>query len=243
MEWGPPWRDVLVNSRFHANCSKAKYLDPGYTAKIWPTLHHSNLLRSFHMRIRIIVADHHRIVRNGLQKLLNDEPDIKVIAEAENGRKTIQLARELSPDVIVMDITMPDLNGIEATRQILAEFPKVKIVALSMHHHEQFISGMLMAGASGYLLKDCSVEELVAAIRAATKREVYLNPGVANLVIKNYVRQLKESEKSIPPILTPRESEVLQLVSEGNSSKQIASIMHISTKTVDTHRRHIMQYR
>lgn len=192
------------------------------------------------MSIRIIVADDHRIVRNGLRTLLKSEPDIEVIAEAENGRKTIQLTRELSPDVVIMDITMPDLNGIEATRQILAEFPQVKIVALSMHHHEQFISGMFMAGASGYLLKDCSVEELTAAIHAATKGEVYLSPGVANVVIKNYVRQLMKSEKAIPPILTPRESEVLQLVSEGKTSKQIASIMHISTKTVDTHRRHIM---
>ena len=192
------------------------------------------------MSIRIIVADDHRIVRNGLRTLLNAEPDIDVIAEAENGRKTIQLARELSPDVVLMDITMPDLNGFEATRQILAEIPQVKIVALSMHHHEQFVSGMFMAGASGYLLKDCSVEELTAAIRAATKGEVYLSPGVASVVIKNYVRHLKKSDKAIPPILTPRESEILQLVSEGKTSKKIASIMHISTKTVDTHRRHIM---
>jgi two-component system response regulator NreC len=192
------------------------------------------------MSIRIIVADDHRIVRNGLRTLLNSEPDIEVIAEAENGRKTIQLTRELSPDVVVMDITMPDLNGIEATRQILAEFPQVKIIALSMHNHEQFVTGMFMAGASGYLLKDCSVDELAAAIRAAAKGEVYLSPGVANMVIKNYVRQLKESEKSMPPILTPRESEVLQLVSEGKTSKEIASLMYISVKTVDTHRRHIM---
>ena len=192
------------------------------------------------MSIRIIVADDHRIVRNGLRTLLNAEPDIDVIADAENGRKTIQLTRELSPDVVLMDITMPDLNGFETTRQILAEIPQVKIVALSMHHHEQFVSGMFMAGASGYLLKDCSVEELTAAIRAATKGEVYLSPGVASVVIKNYVRHLKKSDKAIPPILTPRESEILQLVSEGKTSKKIASIMHISTKTVDTHRRHIM---
>ena len=192
------------------------------------------------MSIRIIVADDHRIVRNGLRTLLNAEPDIDVIADAENGRETIQLTRELSPDVVLMDITMPDLNGFEATRQILAEIPQVKIVALSMHHHEQFVSGMFMAGASGYLLKDCSVEELTAAIRAATKGEVYLSPGVASVVIKNYVRHLKKSDKAIPPILTPRESEILQLVSEGKTSKKIASIMHISTKTVDTHRRNIM---
>ena len=192
------------------------------------------------MSTKIIVADDHQIVRDGLRSLLDSEPDIDVIAEAENGRKTIQLVREFMPDVVVMDITMPDLNGIEATRQILDEFPQVKIIALSMHHHEQFVSGMLMVGASGYLLKDCSVDELTAAIRAATKGEVYLSPGVANVVLKNYLRQLKESGKSIPPLLTPRETEVLQLVSEGKTSKEIASIMHISAKTVDTHRRQMM---
>ena len=192
------------------------------------------------MTIRIIVADDHRIVRNGLRSLLDSEPDIEVIAEAENGRKTVQLVRELMPDVVVMDVTMPDLNGIEATRQILDEFPQVKIIALSMHHHEQFVSGMLMVGASGYLLKDCSVDELTTAIRAATKGEIYLSPGVANAVLKNYIRQLKESGKSIPPLLTPRETEVLQLVSEGKTSKEIASLMHISAKTVDTHRRQMM---
>jgi two-component system response regulator NreC len=192
------------------------------------------------MSIRIIVADDHRIVRNGLRTLLNAEPDIEVIAEAENGRKTVQMVRELIPDVVVMDVTMPDLNGIEATRQIVSEFPQVKIIALSIHQHEQFVSGMLMAGASGYLLKDCSVEELTSAIRAATKGEFYLSPGVANVVIKNYISQLKKSEESIPPLLTPRETEVLQLVSEGKTSKQIASIMNISTKTVDTHRRQMM---
>ena len=192
------------------------------------------------MTIRIIVADDHRIVRNGLRTLLNSEPDIEVIAEAENGRKTVQMVRELLPDVVVMDVTMPDLNGIDATRQILAEFPQVKIIALSMHHHEQFVTGMLMAGASGYLLKDCSVEELTAAIRAATKGEVYLSPGVANAVIKNYVSQLKKSEKPVPPLLTPRETEVLQLVSEGKTSKEIASRLCISAKTVDTHRRQMM---
>jgi len=192
------------------------------------------------MSIRIILADDHRIVRNGLRTLLDAEPDMEVIGEAENGRNTIQLARKLMPDVIVMDVTMPDLNGMEATRQIVSEFPQIKIIALSMHHHEQFITGMLKAGASGYLLKDCSMEELNAAVRAAAKGEVFLSPGVANTVLKDYLSQLTKSEESIPPILTPRESEVLQLVAEGNTSKEIASCLCISVKTVDTHRRHIM---
>jgi DNA-binding NarL/FixJ family response regulator len=192
------------------------------------------------MSIRIIVADDHRIVRNGLRTLLDAEPDIEVIAEAENGRKTVHLVQELLPDVVVMDVTMPDLNGIEATRQIVSEFPQVKIIALSMHHHEQFISGMFMAGASGYLLKDCSVDELTAAIRNAAKGEVYLSPDVADVVFKGYVRQLNKSEQSIPPLLTKRQAEVLQLVSEGYTSKEIASRLCISVKTVNTHRTKIM---
>lgn len=192
------------------------------------------------MSIKLLLTDDHKIIRQGLRSLLDAEPDIEVIGEAENGRKTVQMVRELLPDVVVMDVTMPDLNGIEATRQILAEFPQVKIIALSMHHHEQFVTGMLTAGASGYLLKDCSVEELAAAVRAATRGDVYLSPGVASVVIRGYVRQLKESDKSIPPLLTPRQAEVLQLVSEGKTSKEIASRLCVSVKTVDTHRRQIM---
>jgi len=193
------------------------------------------------MSIRIVLADDHRIVRSGLRTLLNSDPDIEVIAEAKNGRETVQIARELLPDVIVMDVTMPDLNGMEATRQIVSEFPQVKIIALSMHHHEQFISGMFTAGAAGYLLKDCSLDELTAAIRTVAKGEVYLTPDVANVVIKDYVRQLKKSEQSIPPLLTKRQSEILQLVSEGKTSKEIASRLCISVKTVNTHRTKIME--
>ena len=192
------------------------------------------------MSIRILIADDHKIIRKGLRSLLDKEPDIEVIGEAENGRNTVRLTRQLSPDVVLMDVTMPDLNGIEATRQIVSELPGVKVIALSIHNHDQFVSGMLMVGAAGYLLKDCSVEELTAAIRGVNRGSIYLSPNVASIVIKKYVRQLKDSGKYALPALTPRENEVLQLVAEGKTSKEIASLMHISVKTVDTHRRQIM---
>ena len=139
------------------------------------------------MSIKILLADDHKIIREGLRSLLENEPDMEVVAEAENGRKTIQLVRELIPDVVIMDVTMPDLNGIEATRGIVSEQPDVKVIALSIHHHEQFISGMFTAGASGYLLKDCSVEELTGGIRAVCKGEVCLSLQVAVVVIKKYI--------------------------------------------------------
>lgn len=192
------------------------------------------------MSIKILVADDHKILRKGLRSLLESEPDIEVVAEAENGRKTVELAREVCPDVVIMDVTMPDLNGIEATRQIVSEFPGAKVLALSMHHDEQLVLGMFCAGAVGYLLKDSSVEELASAIHCVARGKVYLSPAVAGIVVKNYVHEFKNSKAATPPLLTPREREVLQVVAEGKSSKQIASCLHISIKTVDTHRRQIM---
>ena len=192
------------------------------------------------MSIKILLADDHRIMRSGLRSLLDKEPDMEVVAEAENGRMTVQLARKLSPDVVIMDITMPDLNGIEASRQILSEAPDVKVVALSMHSDEQFVVEMLDAGASGYLLKDCALGELCLAIRAVVANQNYLSPGIASIVIKDYRRELSRAEPPSSPVLTPREREVLQLVAEGNSSKKIASLLYISVKTVEAHRHQIM---
>ena len=191
------------------------------------------------MSVRILIADDHQIVRDGLRTMFQDEPEFEVIAEASDGRRTVELARELSPDVVIMDITMPDLNGIEATRQIKAERPEVRIVALSMHPERQFVSEMLRAGASGYLLKDCPFDELAAAIRTAVTGEVYLSPKVAAVVVRGYVGGAPNATPFCGS-LSAREREVLQLLSEGKNTKEIALALHVSPKTIETHRRQVM---
>jgi two-component system response regulator NreC len=193
------------------------------------------------MVIRIIIADDHQIVRQGLKTLLEREPDLQVVAEAEDGRRTLSLVREFIPHVVVLDVEMPDLNGIEAARQILAEFPQVKVIALSMYSDRRFVVNMLKAGANGYLLKDCAFEELAQAIRLAMSNRIYLSPGVADVVVKDYVNSSSSSgSQSVFAVLTPREREVLQLLSEGKRTSQIADLLHISVKTVETHRQQIM---
>lgn len=192
------------------------------------------------MKTRIIIADDHMIVRQGLATLLAKEPDMEVVAEAENGRDVVQLVKELRPDVVIMDVNMPDLNGIEATRQVLAAFPETKIIALSMHADRRFVVNMLKAGSSGYLLKDCAFEELAAAIRLVMANKTYLSPGVSNIVIQDYVQGLSAPRSSAFTMLTPREREVLQLMAEGKPTGQIAEQLHISVKTVETHRQQIM---
>jgi DNA-binding NarL/FixJ family response regulator len=192
------------------------------------------------MRIRIVLADDHRIMREGLRSLVADLPDMEVIGEAADGRTAVELARTLAPDVIIMDIGMPDLNGIEATRQIVAQVPTVKVIALSMHSDSRFVSGMLKAGASGYLLKDCAFEELARAIQTVAANRVYLSPGIAGLVVKDYVGRLPAATLPATAALTGREREVLQLVAEGWSTKDIATHLHLSVKTVETHRQQIM---
>ena len=190
------------------------------------------------MTIQILIADDHQIVRQGLRTLLEREPDMEVVAEAEDGRRTVLLAREFIPQVIVMDVEMPDLNGIEATMQILTEFPQIKVIALSMYSDRRFVTNMLKAGASGYLLKDCAFEELSQAIRLAMANRIYLSPGVADVVVKDYVSPAPS--QSVFSLLTTREREVLQLLSEGKRTSQIAELLHISIKTVETHRQQIM---
>lgn len=194
------------------------------------------------MSIRILVADDHKIMREGLRALLEKQTDMQVVAEAENGMSAVRMARELSPDVVIMDIAMPDLNGIGATKKIRSESPEVKVIALSMHSDRRFIAEMFRSGASGYLLKDYSFEELVTAIRVVVANRIYISPSIAGIVIEDYVRQLQKDENSeVTGILTDREIEVLQLIAEGHSTKEIAACLHVSGKTVETHRRQIME--
>jgi two-component system response regulator NreC len=193
------------------------------------------------MITKILIADDHQIVRQGLRILLEKEADMEVVAEAEDGRTTVRLVRDLRPGVIIMDVAMPDLNGIEATRQILAEAPGIKVIALSMYADHRFVVNMLKAGASGYLLKDCAFEELTRAIRVVLANKTYLSPGVTDILVKDYKMGISANEASAFALLTPREREVLQLMSEGNSTAKIADQLHVSVKTVESHRQQLMQ--
>jgi DNA-binding NarL/FixJ family response regulator len=192
------------------------------------------------MTIKIILADDHQIVRQGLRTLLAAEPDMKVVGEADNGRATLKLVQDLTPQVVIMDISMPDLNGIEATRQILAETPEIKVIALSMHSDSLFVLNMLKAGASGYLLKDCALEELVKAIRTVVRQKTYLSPGISDILIKDLAGNWTSNSSSAYSILTVREREVLQLMAEGKSTIQIAEDLCVSVKTVEAHRKQMM---
>jgi DNA-binding NarL/FixJ family response regulator len=192
------------------------------------------------MSIRIILAEDHKITREGLFNMLKDQPGMEVVGEAGNGREAIQLVRELSPDLVIMDVTMPGLNGIDATRIIISSSRNVRVIALSMYSDKQFVQGMMQAGASGYLLKDCAFNELVQAVRAVIKGDTYLSPGIAGIVVEDYISRLSKSASSACSVLTKREREVLQLISEGESTRHIAAKLAISIKTVETHRRQMM---
>ena len=192
------------------------------------------------MCIRVVLADDHKIVREGLCSLLQGDPRVEIVGVAEDGRSAVQLVREQKPDVVVMDVAMPDLNGIEAARRIKAEMPDVRILALSMHDDKRYISSMLQAGASGYLLKDCAFKELVMAIRTVARRQVYLSPGIAALVTEDYVRQLMTKDVSPAALLSPKEREVLQLMAEGHRTKHIAELLNLSVKTIETYRLQVM---
>ena len=192
------------------------------------------------MSIKVLVADDHQIMREGLRAMLEKEHDIVVLGEAEDGRMIERMARELAPDVIIMDVAMPDLNGIEATRQIVAELPGVKIIALSMHDDRRFVLNMLKAGAAGYMLKDSAFTDLAKAIRVVMSGKTYLSHEVTDIVVKDYVSSSQPAESSAFHLLSPREREVLQLLAEGKTSAQIGENLHISVKTVETHRQQIM---
>jgi DNA-binding NarL/FixJ family response regulator len=193
------------------------------------------------MSITILLADDHMILREGLRNLIEKEPDMQVVGEAEDGRRAIDLVRQLSPDIVIADITMPNLNGVDATRDITRDFPDVKVIALSMHTNRAFVADMLKAGASGYVLKECTFDELVTAIRTVANGGTYLSPGVASVVVRDYVRRLAITPQSPLETLTDRERRVLQLIAEGQNTKQIALQLHVSTKTVEANRRKIME--
>ncbi len=194
-------------------------------------------------RIRILLADDHAILREGIRALLEDQADMLVVGEAADGRRAVELACELTPDIVVMDIGMPLLNGLEATRQIKHNCPQVAVLVLTMHDNEEYVSQVLEAGASGYVLKRAASSELVTAIRAVAAGQSYLSPSVTRLLIESYVGRQSATPAVVDPFdtLTAREREVLQLVAEGYTNSQIASLLNISLKTVKAHRSNLMQ--
>lgn len=192
------------------------------------------------MTIKILIADDHQITREGIRSLLEREPDMKVLGEAEDGRSAAKMARDLGPDIIVMDVCMPDMNGILATSVIRSECPQIKVLALSMLDDRRFVCNMLRAGASGYLIKDCSFKELARAIRMVVANRTYLSPGIMDVVVQDYVRPPAYTDSPSASNLTIRESEVLQLVAEGHSTSQIAKYLHLSVKTIETHRQKLI---
>ena len=190
------------------------------------------------MSIRIVLADDHAIVRHSLSRILQNEPGIDIIGQAQDGHSTVELVKELSPEIVMMDISMPDLNGVEATRLIVKESPTVKVIGLSMHSSDKYVREMFKAGASGYLLKNCPFEELVEAVKAVAQGKIYVSPSVGDIVVNDYIS--KPDEVSVFSVLSQREREVLQLITEGKTTRQAAKHLHISPKTVEIHRLRIM---
>jgi DNA-binding NarL/FixJ family response regulator len=192
-------------------------------------------------KIRVLLADDHRMLREGIRALLERQEDIQVVGEAGDGREAVRLTTQLCPDVVVMDVSMPMLNGIEATRQIRRDCPDVRVLILTVHESEEYVAQLLVAGASGYIIKRAAGEELVSAIRAVHQGEAFLYPSIARVVIEDYVRRLQAGTGlSAQEVLTDREREVLQLIAEGYTNREIADLLHLSIKTVQNHRSKIM---
>jgi DNA-binding NarL/FixJ family response regulator len=193
-------------------------------------------------QIRILLADDHRVMRSGLKLLLEREPDLRVVGEASDGRETVAMAEQENPDVVVMDIAMPALNGIEATRQIVGRNPDTAVAILSMHSDESYVIRSLKAGAKAYLLKDSAEADLIAAIRAITDGKSFFSPAISRLLKEEYVRELQDrGVEDTYDLLTTREREILQLIAEGRTNKEIANLLNLSLYTVETHRTHILQ--
>ena len=194
-------------------------------------------------KTRVLLADDHTIVRQGLRALLDSQDNIEVVGEAEDGRQAIDNAKQLVPDIVVIDITMPNLNGIEATRQIKKLNPEIKVLVLTVHINEEYIYQVLQAGASGYLLKESAVSDLISAINAVKKGDIFLSPSISKMIVKDYVKHGEGASGDFDSInlLTGREREILQLIAEGRTNKQVAHLLELSVKTVDVHRSHIME--
>jgi len=193
-------------------------------------------------KIRVLLAEDHTIVRQGISALLRSEPDMEVAGEASDGLEAIELTKKLIPDVVLMDISMRNLNGLEATRKIKKLFPHTKVLILTMYDNEEWIFQILKAGASGYLIKDSAMTDLTSAIHAIHQGDSYLSPSISKKVIDEYIRKAELGEKKgVEGLLSAREREILQLIAEGNSIPQIASLLCISKKTVEAHKTHIME--
>jgi two-component system, NarL family, response regulator NreC len=192
--------------------------------------------------IRILLADDHTVVRKGLRLLLENQPGLTVIAEAADGRAAVSLAEQDPPDVVVMDVAMPTLNGIEAARQITAKLPQTAVVFLSMHSDESYVLKALKAGARGYLLKDSAEHDLIQAVRAVTQGKSFFSPAISKMMVEDYMRELQERQiEDTYELLTTREREILQLLAEGKSNKEVAAVLNLSLYTVETHRGNILQ--
>lgn len=192
------------------------------------------------MGIRIIIADDHEIMREGLRTLIEKHKDLEMVGEAGDGQSVIELARKIKPDIVIMDVHMKNLNGIVATRQIVSENPKVKVIGLSMHSERRFVLEMLKGGASGYLLKDNAFQELVQAVRAVMSGRIHLCPQIAAIILKDYLHNASLDKLTAFSVLTDRERQVLQFIAEGKTTKETASLLGVSTKTVETFRQQIM---
>lgn len=192
-------------------------------------------------KIRVLLAEDHTIVRKGLRSLLQGQSGIDVVAEAEEGRQAVRLAEQLGPDVVLMDFSMPGLNGLEATRQIIERVPGTKVLVLTRHMNQEYVDRILEAGASGYLVKKSAPEELVIAIQAVQRGDSYLDPAIATTIIRGYLGKSKPGSEDRYEKLTPRQREVLQLIAEGRANREIAAILHISVKTVENHRASLMK--
>ncbi len=192
------------------------------------------------MTIRVVLADDHQIMREGLASLLERETDIQIVGEAIDGAEAVRLSISASPDLLITDLSMPRLNGIEAVRRVKARAPETKVLCLSVHEDPVRVAAVIDAGASGYLLKDCAFEELVRAVRVVVEGKVYLSPEIASIVVNGFRRKRSDGQESVSPRLTTREREVVQLLAEGRPAKEIAKRLNVSIKTVGAHREHVM---